>query len=855
MSGFPYDPWKVREVRWDPARYAAHETLFALGNGTLGVRGHFEEGFSVDRPIGHRATYVNGFYETYPIRYPEGGFGYPLVGQTMVPVPDATGLRLLLDDEPVDLARGEVLAYERVLDLAAGTLTRIVHWRSPSRREIVYRFRRVVPFTRPGVLAIRLEVFALAGVRTLTIESTLSGEVRLPADEGDHRVGVNIEGPLFDRLAQTVNAPERNALERQALEANAPERLDDGGPPGGSGGGMAWRTRRSGLLIAAYVVHDRPVSEIDVRSDSPGGELVFRYAVHAGELDGTRAPGRGSGTADATQSEPLFALTKVAAYVSAAHGRPAHEQGGDRRAAPEGAALYGRTAHDWPAYGLNAARQICEEAARDGFARLVEEQAAYLQAFWRDADVIVDGDEAIQQAIRFSMFHLLQSTGQDGMTAIGAKGLTGPGYEGHYFWDMDIYILPFFLFTRPKIARALLLFRYRLLPAARSRAKELGYPGALYPWRTISGPECSTFFPAGTAQIHINADIVYALKQYVDVTGDREFLERYGLEMAAEIARFYVRRGTYSARHGGRFCYFTVTGPDEYTVLVDNNAYTNAMAAFAMAYAASELRDYAARDPAGHQALVERLEITAEEVQAWADAAQAIYIPEDAALGIVAQDDTFLNKPRLLLADIPPTSRPLLLHRHYLDIYRYQVAKQPDTLMWCFLDPDRFSREAVERMYDYYEPITTHDSSLSPPVFSVLAHRIGRFEDAYRYFRMTARMDLDDVNGNVKDGIHAASMGGSYLAVLYGFGGLIVSERGLRFAPRLPEAWRRLLYRIRYRGRLIEIDVRPEDVRLTLLEGEPLSVTVYEAPLEFVPGIPRTVEIPKIVHRRDRHDA
>ena len=447
-----------------------------------------------------------------------------------------------------------------------------------------------------------------------------------------------------------------------------------------------------------------------------------------------------------------------------------------------------------------------------------------MERFWASADIELEGDDALQQSLRYGAFQLLQSTGREGMTSIAAKGLTGPGYEGHLFWDAEVYVLPFFLHTQPEVARSMLQHRIRGLDAARRRARELSHRGALYPWRTIDGDEASAYFPAGTAQIHINADIAYALERYLEATGDDTLLWQGGAAMLFETARFWLSRGAFTPRRGGRFCLHAVTGPDEYTALVDNNLYTNLMARGHLRFAARTAEALERAAPGRFAELAGELELDADEVARWRQAAERMELPYDRELGVHPQDDGFLDKEPWWPETIPPEKRPLLLHYHPLDIYRRQVLKQADVVLAMVLREEHFGRAEARRNFAYYEPLTTHDSSLSPCMHGILAARLGQVDKAYDYFGRTARMDLDDVNRNVKDGVHTAAMGGTYLAVLAGFAGMRVAEEGLAFVPRLPPAWRRLRFRVAFRGRTLEVTIEPERTHYRLLAGEAMTV-------------------------------
>lgn len=474
-----------------------------------------------------------------------------------------------------------------------------------------------------------------------------------------------------------------------------------------------------------------------------------------------------------------------------------------------------------------------------GFETLCAEQERFLSAFWQQADVEIAGDDALQQGMHFNQFHLLQSVGRDGKTSIAAKGVTGEGYEGHYFWDTEIYVLPFFLYTDPRIAHALLDYRYGLLDKARERARQMSHAkGALYPWRTIAGEECSAYFPAGTAQYHINADIIYSVKQYTDVTGDDVFLIARGAEMVMETARIWMDLGAYVKHKDDMFCINEVTGPDEYTALVNNNYYTNAMARMHLHYAADVAGMLAQRHPDEFRRLAEAIALAPDEPEQWRRAADRMYLPYDQTLGIHPQDDSFLSRAVWDFAGTPPSHYPLLLHYHPLVIYRYQVCKQADVVLALLLLSDRFTLEEKRRDFDYYEAITTHDSSLSTCIFSIIASEVGYREKAYAYFMNTARMDLDNAHGNTQYGVHTAAMAGAWMCVVYGFAGMRAHDGVLRFAPYLPAQWRHYRFTLHAHGQMLQVQVDAEQVEYRLLDGERLTLTHHARAVELTRAAP-----------------
>ena len=434
-----------------------------------------------------------------------------------------------------------------------------------------------------------------------------------------------------------------------------------------------------------------------------------------------------------------------------------------------------------------------DRVTAQGFDPLLSAQARYLDDFWRRSDVrIKDVREErtkrttveIQQAIRFNLFHILQASARAEGTGVPAKGLTGQSYEGHYFWDTEIYLLPFLTYTSPQIAKNLLTFRYNMLERARARARELGHRGAMFPWRTINGEEASAYYAAGTAQYHINADIMYALRKYVQATGDDPFLRDCGAEMLVETARLWTDLGFFSDAKGGKFCINGVTGPDEYNAVVNNNAYTNLMARENLRYAIQVVEALRAGEPDAYNALVQKTALDPSEPEAWSRAADNMYVPYDETLKIIPQDDSFLDREPWDFRNTPPERYPLLLFYHPLNIYRKQVIKQADVVLAMFLLGDAFSHETKKRNFDFYDPLTTGDSSLSSCVEAIIAAQTGDVEKAIRYGMAALLMDLADVGGNVKDGCHIASMAGTWMMLTYGFGGMRDDDGMLSFWPR-----------------------------------------------------------------------
>ncbi|MFF5535994.1 glycoside hydrolase family 65 protein [Streptomyces cinerochromogenes] len=479
-------------------------------------------------------------------------------------------------------------------------------------------------------------------------------------------------------------------------------------------------------------------------------------------------------------------------------------------------------------------------AVSTGWDGLLAAQRAYLDRFWDGADVEVEGDAQIQQAVRFALFHVLQASARGENRAIPAKGLTGTGYDGHSFWDTESYVLPVLTFTAPEAVASALRWRHRMLPPARERASQLGLSGAAFPWRTIDGAESSAYWPAGTAAFHINADIALAAVRYVMVTGDEDFERREGLDLLVDTARLWRSLGHHDAE--GVFHIDGVTGPDEYSAITRDNLYTNLLARQNLLAAA----DAAAR----HPDRAAELGVDDEETAVWRDAATRMAVPYNDSLGVHEQSAGFTSLQRWDFEATPPENYPLLLHYPYFDLYRKQVVKQADLVLAMMECPHLFSEEQKARNFAYYEALTVRDSSLSACCQAVLAAETGHLRLAYAYLGEAALMDLDDLEHNTRDGLHIASLAGTWIALVAGFGGLrrYVGEDGepdlLAFAPRLPEALSRVAFTVLVRGRRLKVDVGPSHARYQLLEGEPLIMLHHGEPMTVTTNAPLDRPVP-----------
>lgn len=730
-ESFPIEPWCVRETALHLSVLAQTESVFALSNGHIGLRGNLDEG----EPHGLPGTYLNSFFEVRPLPYAEAGYSYPEEGQSIIDVTNGKVLRLLVDDEPFDVRYGDLLEHERTLDLRAGVLRRHARWCSPAGKQVEVRSTRLVSLAHRSVAAIEYTVQAVDQFTRVTVQSELVTNEDQPEPSADPRVAAVLRAPL--------EAVAHEGGDQQAM--------------------LIHRTRASDLTMAAAMDHIVEVpGRVEVSTETSAD--LARTTVVCG-----LRPGQ------------TLRIVKFLAYGwSGLRSRPA--------------------LRDQVAGALTGARYT-------GWEGLLGAQRAYLDDFWDSADVEVEGDPHCQQAVRFGLFHVLQASARAERRAIPGKGLTGTGYDGHAFWDTEGYVLPVLTYTAPRAAADALRWRASTLDLARDRAAELALEGATFPWRTIRGQECSAYWPAGTAAWHVNADIAMAFERYRIVTGDQSLEAACGVEVLVETARLWHSLGHHD-RHG-RWHIDGVTGPDEYTAVVNDNVFTNLMAAHNLRAAAAACNR--------HPELAERLSVTHEETAAWHDAADAVHIPYDEGLRVHEQCEGFTHLREWdFTAD---TAYPLLLHQPYVRLYPSQVLKQADLVLAMHWLGHHFTDEQKAHNVDYYERRTTRDSSLSACTQAVLCAEVGHLELAHAYTVEAAMIDLRDLHHNTRDGLHMASLAGAWTALVGGFGGLRDDEKVLTLNPQLPSGISRLTFRLRWRGFRVTVDVCHETATYTLRDG------------------------------------
>ena len=468
---------------------------------------------------------------------------------------------------------------------------------------------------------------------------------------------------------------------------------------------------------------------------------------------------------------------------------------------------------------------VVAEAKKEGFGKILKDAENYWKDYWDTSDIEIKGDVAVQQGIRFGMFMINQSAGRDGKTNVSANGLTGTAYSGHTFWDTEIFMSPMFLYAHPEEVKKLLIYRYNILPKAKERAAQMDDEGALYSWNSINGEECGHVFEAATAQYHINNDVFYSIFKYYEATLDWDFMENYGAEILLETSKCLSHRGNFIERKGGRFCINCICGPDEYNPVVDNNLYTNFLTKKQFYFTLEIFDELKGKNPAKYAELKAKCGIDDNELSRMKDAADKMYLPFDAESGIYMQDDNFIYKDPIDIEKIPLDKLPLLTHLHPLNLWRYQVCKQADIVLLMFLQSHDFTEEMRRKIFDFYEPKTIHDSSLSASIHSIVACDIGYRDEAYGYLRQACRMDLDNVNRNTCYGIHAACMGSCYMMIVNGFAGMRIYDGRIHFKPYKPENWEGYSFKITFRGSLFKAEAEGDKIGYTLLSGEPITVT------------------------------
>ncbi|MDF2515384.1 MAG: family 65 glycosyl hydrolase [Sphingobacterium sp.] len=725
-----HDPWQIIEDEFRPDHNEFSESIFSIGNGRMGQRANFEEQFS-GRTL--QGSYLAGIY--YPDKTRVGWWknGYPEYFAKVINSFNWIGLTIMIDGQPLDLAKVKVKSFERRLDMQRGILQRSFVAVMPDGAEVKVGASRMYHLFASETASLQYTIQALTADVTIELISFLDAEV-VNRDS-------NYDEKFWEPLSQGMQ---------------------------GDNLFVCSRTKKTGFEACA---------ELETRVTGADGMISAGDSISENGYIGQRY------RSSVARSQTLCIEKRVAIVTSENHA----------------------------AEKLKAvATQRLTELRSVDFDQLKEKQAKAWQAIWAESDIEIFGDVAAQQAIRYNIFQLNQTyTGEDARLNIGPKGFTGEKYGGVTYWDTEAYCIPFYLATQsPEIARNLLLYRYHQLGKAIENAEKLGFSngGALFPMVTINGEECHNEWEITFEEIHRNGAIAFAIYNYVRYTGDTDYIWSHGLDVLVAISRFWAQRVNWSTDKQ-QYVMLGVTGPNEYENNVNNNWYTNRIASWSLEYTLNCLKDAERAQPGSFNALFDRLGVSDEERNGWQHIIDNLYYPYDEKRQIFLQQDGFLDKELIAVGDLDPSQRPINQKWSWDRILRSCYIKQADVLQGFYFLEECFDNDTLRRHFEFYEPLTVHESSLSPCVHAILAAKLGKTDKAYEFYLRTSRLDLDDYNNDTEDGLHITSMAGTWMTIVEGFAGMRVKEGKLYLNPMLPKEWKGYKFRVLFRGAILLIEV------------------------------------------------
>ncbi len=737
------DPWVVRERGFHKHRARVSESLFALGNEFMGVRGYFDEGFSGET---ERGSFFNGIFEDEDTIHPAPHIGMANRCHFMANSVDWLYARIVVDREQLDLATSKVSQFERVLNMRDGTLYRSFVWTTKKGKKLRLIFDRFTSMVDPHL-----------GGQRITIEP------------------LNFSGTVNLTMGLDFNPVQHTRDDRKVWPTV--------------------QTRTSGKMLATVGQIERTGHRVfsSMRLDAPKNvKPVLNKADRTIAYDMKLAMREGE----------AMSFDKIVVNATEKNTRV-------------------QMATFWKR-GLDLARKHAK-CTYDG---ALEKHMAYWHDQWAKLDIVIEGSDEDQQAARFCIYHLNQiKHGVDPDLNIAAKGLSGEDYEGHTWWDTETYCLPFYLFNNPKAARDLIVWRHTRLPQARERARETDCLGACFPMDTIDGTESSRSWQNGDLEIHVPAAVAFAIWHYELITQDKELVYNEGIEILLEVSRYFASRGSY--RPDGMYGFWCVVGPDEFHFAVNNNYYTNLLAKKTFEYTLQVMAEMEKNAPAKLQAVCKKVGLDASEPKAWKDMGRKMILPKDEKTGLFEQFESYFDMPNLDLDAIDPADFPLIKHWCYYRVFRWDMIKQPDTLLALFLYSHDYTMAEKLANYEYYEPRCIHESSLSPAIHSMLAAEVGKAREASSYWSHAARLDLDDYNRNTNAGLHTTSMAATWMNVIYGFGGMRSDGARLSFDPNMPTMWKAFSFKILYRGSVLEVSVSKKGASFRVTEGKAVTVDIY----------------------------
>lgn len=747
------DPWLIIEEGFNPEYAQVSESIFALANEYMGVRGYFEEGYS-----GHRlqGSYVNGIYEKRSL-LKSGYKGMIDETEYMVNTVDWLSTQIYVNHVLLDLAKAEITNYVRKLDLRTGLLTRSFIWRVDEKTRVEMTFERFLSMTHPELAAQKIMIKSIEG------EAHVQLIMALDFSQKHESVGPSLWQCHDQILGENyLSITGRSKTTDQYLRATC-------------------LMHQTGKKIKSLALNPNVVAQET--------ELIL------GE----------------NESVLFERIAKIEKWLGHEHIESSIEN-------------------------------VIDDLSRMNFSQLFQDNKHWWEKQWDISDILISGDEENQQGIRFCIFQMHQTLHTaDHTSVIGAKGLTGEAYNGNTFWDTEIYCLPFYLFNNPQAAKTILDFRYDTLDEAKKRAEALDLKGAFYPVATISGTECCDLWQHASLQLQASTAVMYGIKNYVETTGDFEYLYSKGLEMLVEICRMLGSRGDFSPKTG-LFGYYGVMGPDEFQMMVNHNTYTNYMAKRTFEFTLDSIQALKDARKADYDNLVHQCGLTEIELLDWADKASKMTLLYDDQTHLFEQHDGYFDLPLLKIDDIPIEDFPLYSHWSYERIYRNSMLKQPDVLMFLLLYRSEFAKEVIEANFDFYEPRCIHESSLSPSVHSILACHLGRTETAFDFFKFATRMDLDNYNRNSHEGLHTTSIAGSWMNIVYGFGGLNHKGTQIYLNPTIPSSWTQYQFKLKLGQKVLEVSISQDWVELKCNQND-LEVILYgEAVLLNTIGIKKPMQ-------------
>lgn len=755
------DEWNIIEDSFHADHLRMSESIFSLGNGRFGQRGHFEEFYSSDS---YRGSFVAGITYLDKTRVGWWKNGFPKYNTRMPNAADWSRISLRLIDEELDLAQWDVDRFNRKLDMKAGISYRDMDVTSPRGNQLRLHVEHIADMARPNLCLIKYCVTSLNYAGKVSLIPILDGNVADDPEQPNKKIW--------------------NILRSEATNDFA----------------YLWtQTRREDAQICYATTHQIFKNNKETISNPI-------------RIEKERQTGFSIGV-DVKPGDTVTLINYVAIISSLYYERENL---------------------------VETSISEVQQAKATGWEALLEEHKRAWQKIWDDTDVVIEGDPEAQQGIRYNIFQLYQTyKGDDPRLNIGPKGFTGEKYGGNTYWNTELCCVPFFLLASPKvIAKNLLIYRYNQLPKAIENARKLGFNNgaALFPQVTNNGEECHSEWEITFEEIHRNSIIVYAIVQHATLTGTLDYMAHCGLEVMIAVSRFWSQRVSFS-QPKQKYVILGVTGPNEYENNVDNNWYTNFSCLRCLSQTLSYLELVSRKHPDEYARVchVTNLNLT-EEGERWKDIIERIYLPEDPERGIFIQNDGYMDKELKGIDKIPAEERPINQHWSWDRILRSCYIKQSDVLLGLYLYYFKFDKETIRRNFEFYEPMTVHESSLSPHIHAILAARIGKLDKAYQLFLHATRLDLDDYNNETNQGLHITSMPGSWLAIVRGFAGLEIQGDMLCFSPVLPQKWSNYSFKINFLGNTLHLQIGKE-LKISLTTGTELNIQVYESVYTIKQGL------------------